>query len=143
VRRVIERAIENVPKFISNDFHITDRIDISLDVNNFSIIESTCKSTPRLYQSIYEKDIVEIESRLTNDLEDSIDRSHIGQEIVSQSSTGRSTFGQTGDIDASENGGYFRRRLVLFTKPIESSCKPNFLGQLECSKGEEEKGRGH
>ena len=63
------------------------------------------------------------DARLADDLENSVNSPDVGQEVVSESGTGRGTLGQTGDIDASEDGRNLGRGLVQVAEPVESSCR--------------------
>lgn len=83
-------------KLLGDDVKITGGVDITLDVDDLGIIEST------------------------DDLEDGIDGADVGQESVAETSTGGGTAGKTGDIVDSQVGGNARLGLVLLAKPIEA-----------------------
>jgi hypothetical protein len=56
----------------------------------------------------------------TNDLEDGIDGANVGQERVSETSTSRSTTGQTSDVVDGKVGRDAGLGLVLLAKPVEA-----------------------
>jgi hypothetical protein len=84
------------PQLGLDDGHISGRIDITLNVNDLGVIERS------------------------DHLEDSIDRTDVRQESVSETSTGGSTSGQTGDIDTGEVGGNSGSGLVGLAEPVVS-----------------------
>jgi hypothetical protein len=59
---------------------------------------------------------------LTNDLEDTVDGADVGQEVVSETGTGRGALGETGNVDTGEECGDFRLGLVELDQPVESLC---------------------
>jgi hypothetical protein len=95
------------PQLLADDGQITNGIDITLDVDDLSIVEAP------------------------DDLEDGIDSTNVGKESISQTSTSRGTAGQTGDIIHGQVGGNLRLGLVVFTKPVESLIRdddPSLFG---------------
>lgn len=67
-------------QFFADDGQIPDRINITLNVDNLRIVKAA------------------------HDLEDGIDGTNVRQERVTETGTGRSTTGQTGDIVDSQVG---------------------------------------
>lgn len=61
-------------ELLADDFEITDGVDITLDVNDLGIIETS------------------------DDLEDGIDGANVRQESVTETSTSRGTTGQTSNV---------------------------------------------
>jgi hypothetical protein len=58
----------------------------------------------------------------TDDLEDTVNSTDVGQEVVSETSTGGSTLGETGNVDTGEESGDLARGLVEVAKPVETLC---------------------
>lgn len=56
-------------------------------------------------------------------MEDTVDGANVGQEVVSETGTGRSAFGETGNVDTGEERGDFRLGLVELDQPVESLCR--------------------
>lgn len=83
-------------KLLADDFQITDGVDITLDVNDLSVVEAT------------------------NDLEDGIDSTNVRQEGVTETSTSGSTTGQTSDVVDREVSRDLRLGLVLLAEPVEA-----------------------
>lgn len=82
-------------QLLADDGQITDGVNVTLDVDNLGIIEAT------------------------NDLEDGIDGANVRQEGVTQTSTSRSTTGQTGNIVHGQVGGHLGLGLVVLAEPVE------------------------
>lgn len=83
-------------ELLVDDLQITDGVDITLDVDDLSIVEAT------------------------DDLEDGVDGANVGQERVTETSTSRGTAGQTSDVvdgKVSRNAGL---GLVLLAEPVEA-----------------------
>lgn len=78
------------PQLFADDGQITDRVNITLDVNDFSIVEAS------------------------DDLENGIDSSDVRQESVTKTSSSRGTAGQTGNIVDGQVGRNARLGLVVF-----------------------------
>lgn len=83
-------------ELLADDVQVTRGVDVTLDVDNFSIIEAT------------------------HNLEDGIDGTNVGQESVTETSTGRGTTCQTGDIIDRQVGRNLRLGLVVLAQPIET-----------------------
>jgi hypothetical protein len=83
-------------ELIADDLQITDGVDITLDVNDLSIVEAT------------------------DNLEDGIDSANVGQERVAKTSTSGGTTGQTGDVVDGKVGRDLGLWLVLLAKPVEA-----------------------
>lgn len=83
-------------KLLVDDLEITDGVDITLDVDDLSVVEAT------------------------NDLEDGIDCTNVGQERVAETSTSRGTTGQTSDVVDGKVSRDARLGLVLLAKPVEA-----------------------
>lgn len=81
-------------QLLADDVEITDGVDISLDVDNLGIVEAA------------------------HDLEDGIDGSDVRQEGVAETSTGRRTARQAGDVVDCEVGRDPRLGVVLFAQPV-------------------------
>lgn len=75
-------------QLILNDFHVSDGVHIALDVNDLGVVKGS------------------------DDLEDAVDGSDVGQESIAQACTGGGTLGQTSNIDAGEEGRNLRFGLV-------------------------------
>lgn len=84
------------PELGGDDLHVTEGVDVALNVDDLSVVEST------------------------NDLEDTVDGSHVGQESVSETGTGGSTGGKTSDVNAREEGGDLALGLVQIAEPEEA-----------------------
>lgn len=82
-------------QLLADDGQITDGVDITLDVNDLRIIETT------------------------DDLEDGIDGANVRQKGVTETGTGGGTAGQTGDIIDGQVGRHLRLGLVVFAQPVE------------------------
>lgn len=78
------------PQLFADDGQIADWVDITLDVNDFSIVEAS------------------------DDLENGIDSSDVRQESVTKTGTGGGTASQTGNIVDGQVGRNTRLRLVVF-----------------------------
>lgn len=83
-------------QFLADDVQITGGVDVTLDVNNLSIVEAT------------------------NDLEDGIDSTNVRQESVAETGTSRSTTSKTSDIVDGQVGGDLGLGLVLLAQPVEA-----------------------
>jgi hypothetical protein len=105
------------PQLLADDGQITNGIDITLDVDDLSIVEAP------------------------DDLEDGIDSTNVGKESISQTSTSRGTAGQTGDIIHGQVGGNLRLGLVVFTKPVESLIRDDDTSLFGVDSGIGEVGR--
>lgn len=79
-----------------DDLHVTDGVDVTLDMDNLGVIEST------------------------DDLEDTVDGTDVRQESVAETSTGRSTGGQTGNVDAGQERRDPGSGLVDVGEPVEA-----------------------
>jgi len=66
----------------------------------------------------------------TDDLEDTVDGTDVRQESVTETGTGRSTGGKTGNVDAGEEGGDLGRGLVQVTEPVEALVGDRDAGLL-------------
>jgi hypothetical protein len=82
-------------ELLADDVKITGGVHVALNVNDLGIIEAT------------------------NNLEDGIDGTNVGQERVSKTRTSGRTASQTGNIIDSQVGGNNRLGLVLLDEPIE------------------------
>lgn len=75
---VLERLLRELKildaQLLVDDLQVTDGVDITLDVDNLGIVEAT------------------------NDLEDGVDGANVRQERVTETGTGGSTAGQTGNV---------------------------------------------
>ena len=83
-------------KLLADDVEITSGVDITLNVDNLGIIEST------------------------DDLEDGIDGADVGQESVAETSTSGGTTGMTGNIVDGQVGRDARLGVVLLAQPVEA-----------------------
>ena len=83
-------------ELFADDLEITDGIDITLDVDDLGIVEAT------------------------DDLEDGVDGANVGQERVTETSTGGGTTGQTGDVVDGQVGRNLGLGLVLLAEPVEA-----------------------
>lgn len=79
-----------------DDLHVSDGVDFTLDVDNLGVVEAA------------------------DDLEDTVDSANVRQESVAETSTGRCTSGQTGNVNAGEERCDFRLGLVGLTQPVEA-----------------------
>lgn len=89
-----------------DDLHISQWINISLDVDDLGVVE--CSDA----------------------LEDTVDSTDVGQESVSETSSGRGTSGQTGDINTGQESGDLGFRLVQVAEPKESLVRDGDTGLL-------------
>ena len=105
------------PQFLVDDVQIPLGVDVTLDVNDLSIIEAP------------------------NDLEDGIDGTDVRQESVTQTSTGGSTTGQTGDIIHGQVGGNLGLGLVVLAEPVEALIGDDDTGFFGVDGGIGEVGR--
>jgi len=83
-------------KLLADDLEITDRVDITLDVDDLGIVKAT------------------------DDLEDGVDGANVGQERVTETSTGGGATGQTGDIVDGQVSRDLGLGLVLLAEPVEA-----------------------
>lgn len=83
-------------QLLADNVQITDRINVTLDVDNLSIVEAT------------------------NDLEDGIDGTDVRQEGVTQTSTSRGTTGQTSNVVDGEVSRDLGLGLVVLAQPVEA-----------------------
>lgn len=104
-------------ELLADDVQITARVDITLDVDNLSIIEAA------------------------NHLEDGIDSADVRQEGVTQSSTSRGTTGQTGNIVDGQVGRNLGLGLVMLAEPVEPLIGDDNAGLLGVNGGIGEVGR--
>lgn len=81
-------------ELLADNLEITDGVDITLDVDNLGIIETS------------------------DDLEDGIDGANVGQESVTETSTSRGTAGQTSDIVDGLVSGNSGLGVVLLAQPV-------------------------
>jgi hypothetical protein len=97
---VLERLLSELDvldaQLVADDLQVTDGVDVTLNVNDLSIVEAT------------------------HDLEDGIDGANVGQERVSETSTSRSTTGQTSNVVDGKVGRDAGLGLVLLAKPVEA-----------------------
>ena len=84
------------PELRRDDLHVSQRVDIPLDVDDLGVVERS------------------------NTLEDTVDSSNVRQESVSETGTGRGSGGQTGNVDTSQEGGHLGFGLVQVAQPQES-----------------------
>jgi hypothetical protein len=105
------------PQLLADDVQITDGIDITLDVDDLSVIEAS------------------------DDLEDGIHSTNVGKESISQTSTSRGTTGQTGNIIHGQVGGNLRLGLVVFAKPVEPLIRHDDTSLFRIDRGIGEVGR--
>lgn len=105
------------PQFLVDDVQIPLRVNVTLDVNDLGIIEAP------------------------NDLEDGIDSTDVRQESVTQTSTGGSTTGQTGDIIHGQVGGNLGLGLVVLAEPVEALIGNDDTGLFGVDGGIGEVGR--
>lgn len=84
------------PQLGRDDLHISERVDITLYVNDLGVIECS------------------------DDLEDTVDSSDVGQEGVSETCSGGCSSGKTGDIDTCQESWDFGFGFVEVAKPQES-----------------------
>lgn len=84
------------PQFLVDDSQIPNRVNVTLNVDDLSIVE-----TP-------------------NDLENGIDSTNVRQERVTQTGTGGGTTGQTGDIIDGQVGGNLGLGFVMTAEPVEA-----------------------
>lgn len=96
LKRLLDKLNILDPQLLVDDNQIPNGVDVTLDVNNLSIIEAP------------------------NDLEDGIDGTDVRQERVTQTGTSRGTTGQTGDIIHSQVGGNHGLGLVVGAEPVEA-----------------------
>lgn len=100
-------------QLLADDVQITSGVDITLDVDNLSVVKAS------------------------NNLEDGIDSTDVGEERVSETSSSGRTASQTGNIVDGQVGGNDRLGLVFLNEPVESLIGHNntsFLG-LNCGVG--------
>ena len=119
--QVLKRLLDEFnildPQLLVDDSQIPNGVDITLDVNNLSIIEAA------------------------NDLEDGIDGTDVRQERVTQTGTSRGTTGQTGDIIHSQVGGNLGLGLVVGAEPVEALIGDDDAGFFRVDGGIGEVGR--
>ena len=97
-------------KLFADDIKITGRVDITLDVNNLGIVEAT------------------------NDLEDGIDGTDVGQERVAKTSASGRATGQTSNVVNRQVGRDAGLGVVLFREPVVTVIRNNDarLFRLDC-----------
>lgn len=105
------------PQLLADNSQIPNGIDITLNVDNLSIIEAT------------------------HHLEDGVDGTDVGQESVTQTGTSGGTTGQTGDIIDGQVRRNLRLRLVLLAEPVEPLIRDNDTGLFGINCGIREVGR--
>ncbi|CRK18840.1 hypothetical protein BN1708_003185 [Verticillium longisporum] len=93
-------------ELLADDVQITRGVDVTLDVNNLSIVEGA------------------------HHLEDGIDGTNVGQEGVAETSTGRGTAGQTGNVIDGQVGGDTRLGVVLLAQPVVARIGDDDAGLL-------------
>jgi hypothetical protein len=98
-------------QLFTDDNEITDGINVTLDVNDFRIIEAS------------------------DDLEDGIDSTDVRQERVTKTSTSRGTASQTSNIIDGQVGRNLRLGLVVLAEPVESLIGNDDLGLLRVDGG--------
>jgi hypothetical protein len=99
------------PQLITDDIQVTDRIDVTLNVNDFSVVEAS------------------------DNLENSVHSPNMRQESVSKTSSCRGTARETSDIVDGQIGRDLRLWLVLLDKPIESLIGNDDAGLLRIDGG--------
>lgn len=104
-------------QLLADDGQIPNRVDITLNVDNLSIIEAA------------------------HHLEDGIDGTDVRQERVTETGTGGSSAGQTGDIVDSQVSGHLRLGLVVLAEPVEPLIGDNDAGLFGVNGGIGEVGR--
>jgi hypothetical protein len=104
-------------QLLVDDGQITARVNITLNVNDLGIIEAA------------------------NNLEDGIDGTNVRQERVTQTSTGGSTAGQTGNIIDGQVSGNLGLGFVVVNEPVESLIGDDNAGLLGLNGGIGEVGR--
>ena len=88
-------------ELLADDVEIADGINITLNVDDLSIVEAS------------------------HNLEDGVDGSDVRQEGVAKPSSGRGTTGQTSDVIHSQVGGNHGLGLVMLYKPVEAVVRHN------------------
>lgn len=88
-------------KLLADDVQITDRVDITLNVDDLGIIEAS------------------------HHLEDGIDSANVRQESVSKTGTGGSALCETGDVVDGQVGRHDRLGLVVLDEPVEAVIGDN------------------
>lgn len=79
-----------------NDFHVTQRVDITLDMGDLVIVECA------------------------HDLEDTVHSAHVRKEGVAKTCASRRAGRQPSDVDAREEGRHARCGLVQLAEPFEA-----------------------
>jgi hypothetical protein len=97
---LLERLLDELDvleaELLGNDVQVTERVDITLNVDDLGIVESA------------------------DDLEDGIDGANVRQEGVSETGTSGRTAGETSDIVDGQVGRNARLGVVVFTQPVEA-----------------------
>jgi hypothetical protein len=108
--QILERLLDEFdilnPQLLADDSQVTDGVNVTLDVNDLSIVETS------------------------NDLENGVDSTNMGQEGVTKTSTSGGTAGQTGNIIDGQIGRNLGLGLVVLTQPVKSLIRNDDLGLL-------------
>lgn len=104
-------------QLLVDDLKIADGVDVTLDVNNLGIVEAT------------------------DNLEDGIDGADVGQERVSETSTGGCAAGQTSNVVDGKVSRHLRLGLVLLAQPVEAVIGHDDTGLFGVDGGIGEVGR--
>ena len=84
------------PQLLADDVQVTGGVYVTLDVDDLGVIEAS------------------------NHLEDGVDGADVRQEGIAETSTGRGTAGQTGNVVHGQVGGNLGLGLVLLAEPVEA-----------------------
>jgi hypothetical protein len=107
---VLERLLGELDvldaQLLVDDLKIANGVDVTLDVDDLGIVEAT------------------------DDLEDGVDGANVGQERVSETSTGGCAAGQTSNVVDSKVSGHLRLGLVLLAQPVEALIGDDDTGLL-------------
>jgi hypothetical protein len=118
---VLERLLGELDvldaQLLVNDLKIANGVDVTLDVDDLGIVEAT------------------------DDLEDGVDGANMGQEGVSETSTGGCAAGQTSNVVDRQVSGHLRLGLVLLAQPVEALIGHDDTGLLGVDGGIGEVGR--
>ena len=98
-------------ELLADNLKITDGVDITLDVNDLGIIETS------------------------DDLEDGIDGADVGQESVSETSTSGGTTGQTSNVVDGKMSRNSRLGVVVLAQPVVTLIGNNDAGLLRVNSG--------
>lgn len=126
---------EDAPELSRDDGHVTNGVDVTLNVNDIGVVEGTCSRLGVSGTVAKNEGGKERKKRRTDDLEDTVNGTDVGQEVVSETSTGGSALGKTSNVDTGEESGDLARGLVEVAKPVEALCRDRIVSVVWWKRG--------